>query len=151
MENRKILFRAKTKDTNKWVFGFITDTHYFLSVNDEKIEKVIIRPETIGQLIRIDDNQMIFEKDIVYYENSFKKEHVHLFYDDWHYGFRQSYSLTSAGSSVIQKGKMKVIGNIIDNPEIFQEPKYESYTKDITPISESDQKRADRYFLGRFK
>lgn len=78
--SREILFRAKTIETNEWVFGnlipgskkFIKGTYIQVEneVGNRKLEEV--DPNTVGQFTGLlsEDGSKVFEGDIVSFERS---------------------------------------------------------------------------------
>lgn len=126
---REILFRAKTKDDGKWIEGFpvriydygglVWDMHPF-NTNFEITQSV--DPKTICQFTGLTDKngKKIFESDIVkneYEENKYRRFKV--FYNEkkLQWEIMNKYGMRGILANVI--GKMEVIGNIFDNPDLF--------------------------------
>ena len=131
---REILFRGKSKDTGKWVYGnLIQQAKMFyigvldLRTKERKMESygepldIFVDPKTVGQYTGITDinEKKIFEKDIVKVELA-----------DGEY-FTTGYIREDEASFVVfgkDKGKAmsvsdeyEVIGNLCDNPELSKE------------------------------
>lgn len=130
-EMREILFRGKRVDTGQWLYGWLLydfETNYIsqnfddvpprtyqiLNNNGYRFEVI---PQSIGQFTNLLDKEgnKIFEGDIIEYTQhqfntstvKIKRKEVKWKYDKW------SIFETNAGESDI-----KVVGNIIDNPEL---------------------------------
>lgn len=131
--NRKILFRGKRVDNNKWVYGdliqdFSYEKHnYYIGNNDcNEVGDVFyqgneVTPETIGQYTGLNDKngKKIFDGDIVQWSNIkmeiFWGEHIGIGYGFcWRpYGEEQSYHESMTGFI----DEYEVIGNIFDEKE----------------------------------
>lgn len=146
--SRQILFRGKRLDNGEWVYGYLIAPEfapdkkyigYLFADDDHDIDVVEVDPETVGQYTGLEDmnKRKIFEGDIVKYQfdnddcpfpNKNTKPIIgKIFFSD----FRASFSVTAGrnGSTAInndlfryvQNGnRVKVIGNIYDNPELLE-------------------------------
>lgn len=123
---REILFRGKRIDTGSWKEGYYLCLHsneedlHFIVDNDGEYHRV--KSETIGEFTGLTDKngKKIFEGDIVRYNDTLHKvvfctingcAFFGITYPDrgevWNFD-----GITCAH-------KMKIIGNIYDNPELF--------------------------------
>ena len=128
---QEILFRAKRKDDKQWVYGSLVADEYIMDYQQAKnfdiggwfegqMHEVI--PDTVGQYININDENRIkiFKDDIVEftYFNCLYRAVVR-----FHKGCFELYWKGSMGESHSQHIRfaehIKVIGNIIDNPELL--------------------------------
>lgn len=111
---REILFKAKRKDNNEWVYGWIHrglvgNTGYLIEKYDSKSIEVI--PETICQYTGLVDKNgvKIFENDIVkarYEENNG--------YIKWNSN-NASFQIKGIPSHTLKRAdELEVIGNIFD-------------------------------------
>lgn len=141
---REILFKAKRKDNNEWVFGNliydnVSDKYWIdLSINEsEKIDGGLhiyaaeVIPETICQYTGLDDinGKKIFENDIVFYSDfaSVYKDDItgvvkytqdcmfEIEYDDKCVkGGKTSRPLVCHEHPIFTSKKIELIGNIFD-------------------------------------
>lgn len=130
---REILFRAKRKATNDWVYGYFEKAYddFQIYVSPKIITKYgseYVREETLGQFTGLTDKNgvKIFEGDIVEYETGKKVRIGRVFFSD----FRASFSVTAGknGSArfnndlfnyIQNRNSVTVIGNIYDTPELI--------------------------------
>lgn len=142
---REILFRGKTADENKWIYGDIFHSGAYPKITriHDYINRVnyAVNPETVGEFTGLSDlnGVKIFEGDIL--ESFYKKERIvsvvkyggfepEFFYECAEaqgfflhgmklYGL---YAYDLAGSEMMFLEDMrqaKIIGNIYDNPELL--------------------------------
>lgn len=131
---KKILFRAKQIDDNKWVDGKWVEGHYFSNCNGTWIFQypyhatftgidvmVKVDPETVGQYTGITDRNgtKIFEGDIV----KWKDELYEIVYLPKYTRFaaRKPHVVFE----IIALELSEVVGNIHDNPKLIEEWKDE--------------------------
>ena len=121
---REILFRGKRTDNGEWIYGL---PHYIL---DDEIEFICVTgkiypncfkviPETVGQFTGLVDKNgvRIFEGDIVRAFTRFSEIYVSsVAYHDGTFWFK-NWSWTKF---LFKFEKVEVIGNIHDNPELFE-------------------------------
>ena len=120
---REILFRGKSKDNGKWVYGDFCKPCNIVWVDDNisAVCDVYIQEETLGQYTGLKDKNgtKIFEGDIV------KTSILHDI---------GCYPYSTEGVVEVkyiegcfyplydyERGKIEVIGNIHDNPELLEE------------------------------
>ena len=136
--NREILFRGKRKDNGEWVEGDLLQnrnlgTYYIGGFENYSNEKGLRResfvyevdPETVGQYLDL-LGKTFGENDIVEVN---RENHRYIGvvkfgkYDTYHYGLDIDWI---NGSEVLRKEllywlpKIRVIGNIHDNPELLK-------------------------------
>ena len=87
-----------------WIFGVWVDSERILDYVEEGIYE--IDPKTICRLVYKDDKEEIWENDIIVREGS-KKPFV--------------VKIPNIYFPTVEKGKLKVVGNIFDNPELLEE------------------------------
>ena len=121
---REILFRGKRTDNGEWIYGL---PHYIL---DDEVEFICVTgkiypncfkviPETVGQFTGLVDKNgvRIFEGDIVRAFTRFSEIYVSsVAYHDGTFWFK-NWSWTKF---LFKFEKVEVIGNIHDNPELFE-------------------------------
>ena len=120
---REILFRGKRKENGYWIDGGFCEFRNFSGEQEYKIihnghsNEVI--PETIGQYTGLTDKNgtKIFEGDIV---KGAWNTVFQVVYDDCYLGFRAERK-DGFRNSIDYYGlnRIKVIGNIHDNPELL--------------------------------
>lgn len=116
---RVIKFRGKSKFTGEWHYG-----HYHFGVmypNDRAnhyIDNEIIDVNALGQLIGFNDGGFpIYEGDISYFKYLiFYNESKCLFAEHFKQRFTGEYALAAYP---IDLGRIEIIGNIHDNPELL--------------------------------
>lgn len=140
---REILFKAKRKDTGKWVEGLLWQKKYnsnkiFISCfpdKDDNEEVFVVDPDTICQYTGLTDKngRKIWENDIVKYHfgddvapirfgvyqscfDSIQTGHVG-FYVDWD----SKKALRKDLGYWVNMIDCNVIGNVFDNPELLKE------------------------------
>lgn len=132
--NREILFRGKRTDNGEWVEGDRIIEPYGVVIQyyeGNKRIKVTVNPETVGQYTGLKDKNgnKIFEGDIIKFTR-YRDEYVgKVVYEQricgldlWYnvvvgaYGEEATYRI-----SLTDPTKLKVIGNIHDNPELLEE------------------------------
>lgn len=134
--NREILYCGKRIDNGEWVEGYFIETEnpvyraFIISsididvhscgmdILDSEIFEVI--PETVGEYTGLTDEngKKIFENDILLGAWHTK---LIVYYDDCYLGFRaREVSGRENDISYYDNGKLEVIGNIHDNPELLE-------------------------------
>lgn len=138
MKQRTIKFRAKDVDGVKWLHGDLrylkTDVCIFEQGGHKGAQ---VKPETVGQFTGLNDamDRDIYEGDIikidgcpeqghlavVFYEGEFAlatpKQYAYL--QKGEHPFLNDYARLTPIGTFDYQGLLKVIGNIIDNPELF--------------------------------
>ena len=140
---REILFRGKRIDNGEWVFGSLlawrdgdTDICCHNSDNNGEMDKVIVRPETVGQFTGLTDKngKKVFEGDILKFtdENAdyewIGKVEFGNPNAEYNWGFQLVYIKgTKPNTDILLWFDMEetgayseVIGNIHDNPELLE-------------------------------
>ena len=139
---RKIIFRGKTIDNKRWVYGdlkifegcyigyTIEIVHFDEGKQNSYIEVEVI-PESVGQFTGFktknesfiyDESKEMYEGDII--TKGGKNKYI-IIYDE--YGFR---GISNEGDEYVpysfnfkdgyDRDKLKIVGNITDNPELFK-------------------------------
>jgi uncharacterized phage protein (TIGR01671 family) len=130
---REIIFRGKSIDTDKWVFGdFVSDVcgisheEYLNEYGEVGYIGTYVIPETVGQYTGLTDKngKKIFEGDIVtadVYEREYEDEYLSNIPIEvtccggYFYPFHLEGCWRSGVSNI------EIIGNIHDNPELLKE------------------------------
>ena len=146
---REILFRGKREDNGQWVIGFLSKTrgldnklHICIDYEEKGLMcSSIVVPSTIGQYTGLTDKNgnKIFDGDII--KNHFEIGVVKFGsyetpYRDWsaitqdifskHIGFYINWITLDYRKDIeFWNNKIKVIGNIYDNPELLKEAEQE--------------------------
>lgn len=125
---REILFRGKRVDTGKWIEG-VAFTHdkdecliLFQHPIDGSLTGYEVDPETVGQYTGLKDknDKKIFTGDIL--TDAWGKK-LTVYFDSCYLQIRAKEigsSLTNSISYYANISKLKVIGNIHDNPELLE-------------------------------
>lgn len=130
---REILFRGKRKDNDEWVKGYPICPEfdksrayigYLFPDDDHDIDVTEVDPSTVGQFTGLTDENgvKIFEGDIIEYTDGC---------NDWLGAVKYAcgdaqFVVRFIGRDVesfdnLYSGDCEVIGNICDNPELFDE------------------------------
>lgn len=128
---REILFRGKRKDNDKWAYGYLyirNDGQYEISFyskyfDSERFTYDVI-PETVGQYTGLTDKngKKIFEGDIL--RRAYHPyEDVAIEWFDGSFRFREVNKPKDYGYSYVccvqnAVSRLKIIGNIYNNPEL---------------------------------
>lgn len=123
---RKILFRGKRIDSGEWVYGYYVPVCFgrfpckpaIVPESDGTWEPIEVKKETVGQYIGLTDNsgKKVFEGDIV---KGCWSTVFEVYFDEDYLQYRAdgcSREIDYYGES----DKLKVIGNIHDNPELLE-------------------------------
>jgi uncharacterized phage protein (TIGR01671 family) len=135
---RDILFRGKRLEDNEWIFGYMADSDEISNVNEIAMPREVVDKDSIGQwtgLYDYDGNK-IFEGDIVecvswneYFSNPHTGEVMEPFRRICYIGFVNGgfkmiepmpYGLKAHTCDIIYDGDIKIIGNLVDNPELLK-------------------------------
>ena len=131
--SRKIKFRGKRVDNGEWVYGFVIidpseNIAYIVTIDDSGRDEIEVIPETVNQYIGLKDDKRkdIYERDIVIFDDSDigGRKHVGeiIWCDDQSLG-NLAWGLWVKKRGYLQTdflGKLKVIGNIYENPELLR-------------------------------
>ena len=122
---REILFRGKTQEHTRWIYGdlnhYMCDDGVFIAENGHSMHRVL--KETVGQYTGLTDKngKKIFEGDIV--KNQYDKnkyQYFKIFYCNRTYCWRVKNKYAMSGNLCNVIGDIEVIGNIHDNPELLK-------------------------------
>ena len=131
------LYRGKRKDNGEWVkgayykqtlyYGDPCGKHYIITSRetldyDQAFEYYEVDPKTVGECVNIPDEngKMIFEGDIV--KNEYEKgkyQYFKVFYCNRLYCWQIANKYGMLAKLYNLMGKVEVIGNIHDNPELL--------------------------------
>ena len=128
----RVLFRAKTCQRERWIYGLPSYGPDWQTINDIVAVKSLnddygifgIKPETLGQYIGIKDKygQRIFEGDIIHYEGEFEGELYNdltlVFYDRESAAFMEIAEGCLMPDVIFSYQPGEVIGNIHDRPDL---------------------------------
>lgn len=122
MMKREIKFRGKRVDTELWVFGSLIIRHgsYYIAVSTFDLVKqdreYEVIPSTVGQYTEVKDNEgiEIYEGDIIRHGELFE-----ICFGDGCF-WRRNESDTMELHTILGMGKIEVVGNIYDNPELLK-------------------------------
>ena len=128
---REILFRGKRLDNGEWIEG----SYFRLGNKDVYIltgklpifacslayESYQVIPETVGQYTGLTDKngKKIFEGDIVRYGGTYHQVVFEKRWSNAYFGIMMDGIETWSFSSITSAYRMKVLGNIHDNPELL--------------------------------
>ena len=140
---KEILFRGKNKETKEWVYGYYAKVKDYL--NDKEFHVIFplgsagsieVIPETVGRLIEYPnydafyENERMFEGDIVEVCNR---------HDDVECKQPKTVAIVVNESCITEDGKgrwfpqdttrIKVVGNVHDNPELVGKKYADSYLR----------------------
>lgn len=124
---RTIKFRGKRLDNGEWVSGsliiekseYIADSyriHVSTPLEVEKCQVYEVSPATVGQYTDVEDCKgvEIYEGDIIRHGELFE-----ICFEDGCF-WRRNESDTMELHTIIGMGKIEVVGNIHDNPELLK-------------------------------
>lgn len=134
---REILFRGKSIENNKWVYGDLIRekksfgkicTRIYRTTNNGW-ELIDVDSKAVGQYTGLNDKNgnKIFENDIVAYWDTYSTENGQseadcigkVIWDDETISFQVTNRLSAGSYEVLDE--CSVIGNIYDNPELLEE------------------------------
>ena len=134
---KEILFRGKSIEDNKWVYGDLIRekksfgkicTRIYRTTNNGW-ELIDVDSKTVGQYTGLKDKNgtKIFENDIVAYWDTYSTENGQseadcigkVVWDDETISFQVTNRLSAESYEVLDE--CSVIGNIYDNPELLEE------------------------------
>lgn len=134
---REILFRGKSIEDNKWVYGDLIRekksfgkicTRIYRTTNNGW-ELIDVDSKTIGQYTGLTDKNgnKIFENDIVAYWDTYNTENGQseadcigkVVWDDETISFQVTNRLSAESYEVLDE--CSIIGNIFDNPKLLEE------------------------------
>lgn len=132
--NRKNIYRGKKETTGEWVEGYYT--FYSNEYSGEKHPQGVIRdtrgfteriffviPETVCEYTGVPDIEMskIFVNDIVEHDGSIGIVRFGKYGNGFHFGYYIDWINCGYRQELgFWKGKVKVIGNIFDNPDLIK-------------------------------
>ncbi|HIW87221.1 MAG TPA: YopX family protein, partial [Candidatus Onthomorpha intestinigallinarum] len=129
---RTIKFRGKCVINGEWVCGFLADENYINDTNTIDLSSIEVDSDTVGQFTGFKDRSgmEIYEGDIVnwvvgmfgnYYveEGQVKFEHIEGQYVVVN-KFTTKYNRKIVKPLIRCMNKIKVVGNIYDNPELLE-------------------------------
>lgn len=139
---REILFKAKRIDNDEWVEGcyLLSNGKHFIYAEyiDHYCMLVIIKaeiiPETLCQFTGLTDKSgnKIWENDIVNHNGEYAPVKFGRYCSCFEYGnYNSGFYVDFPEETFYRKelgywcGKVKVAGNVFDNPELLQEESYE--------------------------
>lgn len=131
----EILFRGKRIDSGEWAEGYYVpmgEYHYILTGRLELVpyldfEHFLVNPETVGQFTGLTDRNgvKIFEGDIIEFNHPYNGKSMHAVVQDgcgWNLSNFYASCFDCPGCAFSEGTEyMTVLGNIYDNPELFDE------------------------------
>ena len=131
---REILFRGKTQQHTRWIYGdlnhYMCDDGVFIAENGHSMHRVF--KETVGQYTGLTDKNgtKIFEGDIVWFEDESPSNYEYHDCTEMRCGtieygdncFYITDRIAVEMEDLIYDGKLdvEIIGNIHDNPELLK-------------------------------
>ncbi len=137
---REIEFRGKRKDNGEWVYGYLivdemSDKYYIFSkgnscnetdrIGEEGLLHILtfeVIPETLGQYTGLKDKngKKIFEDDVLDITRPCVYEQGVVIFKNGCFFIKSKETLLALYQCEINNYKLKVIGNIYDNPELLE-------------------------------
>lgn len=128
---RKIIFRGKRLDNNKWIYGSLMQDGATCSIIEDKgygREIKQVRPETVGQYANVDDSagNKMFEGDIliVDFKNGLRFPYEYVAFINGRFVAVDSAREYRHEALCVFNHAYEVVGNIHDNPELLKDVKW---------------------------
>lgn len=119
---REILFRGQNSRSKKWIYGYYNGReNSFARIIDTDNFTRLVNPETVGQYTGLKDvhNTRVFEGDIVKVYDVYCNETVVGVVEFCDGSFR-IYDKDFTSYDRWMYGKVEVIGNVFDSPELLE-------------------------------
>ena len=134
---REIEFRGKRISDDQWIYGYLSESNEISNINEETMPREEVDEDSVGQWTGLYDcnNKKIYEGDVVecvswneYFTNHSTGQVMEPFRRKLYVAFVNGsfkliepmpFPMTDNRWDIIYNGDVKIIGNLVDNPELI--------------------------------